>query len=202
MLKIFRYFMSSVGVRKVDVGGEDAEEKDTCYWTTALFSHLEMHVLFVIISRIRNDNATIFKQAGYIMVELCLFFSFPIPEDKEGHGVVKWEYDVARQISITMSFRADCRKSILDVLKKEGMPPIIDKTYNSIWDAFAKTQPSVLSSTASSTGQLVDSDIWGNLQRTMEKFGITPAIAKKVIVILKKKYGEAPTQPEIKAMMS
>jgi len=101
-----------------------------------------------------------------------------------------------------MSFRADCRKSILDVLKKEGMPPIIDKTYNSIWDAFAKTQPSVLSSTASSTGQLVDSDIWGNLQRTMEKFGIAPAIAKKVVIILKKKYGEAPTQSDIKAMMS
>jgi len=44
-----------------------------------------------------------------------------------------------------MSLRNEAKKTLLEVLKKEGMPPIIDKTYQSIWDAFAKTQPSVLS---------------------------------------------------------
>ncbi len=45
-----------------------------------------------------------------------------------------------------MSLRKDCKQAILDALKKDGMPPIIDKTYNSIWEVFAKTQPSALSS--------------------------------------------------------
>lgn len=55
---------------------------------------------------------------------------------------------------------------------------------------------------ASSTGQLVDSDVWGNLQKCMEKFGITPNIAKKVVVLMKKKFGENPTTTEIKCFMS
>jgi len=101
-----------------------------------------------------------------------------------------------------MSLRAECKKTILDVLKKEGMPPIIDKTYNSIWDTFAKTQPSMLSGSASTTGQLVDSDVWGNLQKTMEKFGVESKYAGRVITILKKKFGDNPGQADIKAMMS
>jgi len=101
-----------------------------------------------------------------------------------------------------MSLRPETKKTILDVLKKEGMPPIIDKTFNSIWDTFAKTQPSVLSAQSSTTGQLVDSDLWGNLQRSLEKFGITPALAKKMITSLKKKFGETPTASDIKTMMT
>jgi len=101
-----------------------------------------------------------------------------------------------------MSLRLETKKTVLDVLKKEGMPPIIDKTFNSIWDTFAKTQPSVLSGSASTTGQLVDSDLWGNLQRSLEKFGIAPALAKKMIASLKKKFGETPTHADIKTMMT
>jgi len=100
-----------------------------------------------------------------------------------------------------MSLKAECKKTILAVLKTDGMPPIIDKTYNSIWDTFAKTQPSVLSSQASSTGQLVDSDLWGNLSKSIEKYGVDSKYAAKVITALKKKYGESPSQADIKAMM-
>jgi hypothetical protein len=39
-----------------------------------------------------------------------------------------------------MSLRKECKESILATLKKDGMPPIIDKTYGSIWDAFAKVE--------------------------------------------------------------
>jgi len=101
-----------------------------------------------------------------------------------------------------MSLKAECRKAVLDTLKKEGMPPIIDKTFGSIWEAFAKTQPSVLSMEASSTGQLVDSDVWGNLQKSMEKFGVQPNIAKKVVTLMKKKFGETPSFSDIKLMMT
>jgi len=101
-----------------------------------------------------------------------------------------------------MSLKPETKKTILDVLKKEGMPPIIDKTFNSIWDTFAKTQPSVLSAQSSATGQLVDSDLWGNLQRSLEKFGIAPALAKKMVNTLKKKFGETPTASDIKTMMT
>lgn len=55
--------------------------------------------------------------------------------------------------------------------------------------------------TASSTGQLVDSDVWGNLQKCMEKFGVQPNLAKKVVTLMKKKFGESPTTSEIKAFM-
>ncbi len=48
-----------------------------------------------------------------------------------------------------MSLRNDCRRAILDVLKREGMPPIIEKTYGSIWESFVKTQPHLLSMGAS-----------------------------------------------------
>jgi hypothetical protein len=48
----------------------------------------------------------------------------------------------------------------------------------------------------------VDSDLWGNLQRSLEKFGITPALAKKMITSLKKKFGETPTASDIKTMMT
>lgn len=44
-----------------------------------------------------------------------------------------------------MTLQAECRKAILETLKKEGMPPIIDKTYNSIWETFMKSQPHILS---------------------------------------------------------
>ncbi|OXA43586.1 hypothetical protein Fcan01_21496 [Folsomia candida] len=118
-----------------------------------------------------------------------------------------------------MSLRKECKQAILDALKKDGMPPIIDKTYDSIWSAFAKTQPSALSSQgnfqethvysitptsafASSTGQLVDSDVWGNLQKCLEKFGVDNKYATRVITAMKKKFGESPSQADIKAMMT
>jgi len=101
-----------------------------------------------------------------------------------------------------MSLRKECKAAILAALKSDGMPPIIDKTYDSIWAAFAKTQPSSLSSSASSTGQLVDSDVWGNLQKTIEKFGVDTKYAAKVITAMKKKFGESPDAAAIKAFMS
>jgi hypothetical protein len=54
---------------------------------------------------------------------------------------------------MSSTFKLDIKKSLLEILKKEGMPPIIDKTYNSIWDTFAKTQPSAL--TTSSKERLI-----------------------------------------------
>jgi hypothetical protein len=47
-----------------------------------------------------------------------------------------------------------------------------------------------------------DSDVWGNLQKCMEKYGIDAKYAARVITNLKKKFGENPTQTEIKAFMS
>ncbi len=61
-----------------------------------------------------------------------------------------------------MTLQAECRKAILDTLKKEGMPPIIDKTYNSIWEAFMKTQPHILS--GAGAGKLVNYKINLNLK--------------------------------------
>jgi len=100
-----------------------------------------------------------------------------------------------------MSLRKECKTAVLAALKSDGMPPMIDKTYNSIWEAFAKTQPSALSSSASSTGQLVDSDVWGNLQRCLEKFGLETKYATKVCAAMKKKFGDSPSMADIKAFM-
>lgn len=44
-----------------------------------------------------------------------------------------------------MSLKSDCKKTLQAVYSSEGIPQITDKTYNSLWEAFAKTQPSVTS---------------------------------------------------------
>lgn len=48
----------------------------------------------------------------------------------------------------------------------------------------------------------MDSDVWGNLQKCMEKFGIRENIAKKVVTLMKKKFGESPSTSEIKLFMT
>jgi hypothetical protein len=96
-----------------------------------------------------------------------------------------------------MNLKPDLKKNLAEVLQKNGMPPVIDKTFNSIWEAFAKTQPSKLSTTL--TG---DTDVWGNLQRSLEKFSVDPKYAKQVVVRCQKKFGESPSNNDIKAFMS
>lgn len=44
-----------------------------------------------------------------------------------------------------MSLKSDCKKTLQAVYSSEGIPQITDKNYNSMWEAFAKTQPSVTS---------------------------------------------------------
>lgn len=96
-----------------------------------------------------------------------------------------------------MSLKPDLKKTLADVLQKNGMPPVIDKTFNSIWDTFAKTQPSVLNT--SLTG---DTDPWGVLERSLEKYGVDTKYAKQTVTRLKKKFGETPSNPDIKMFMS
>ncbi|CAG7720930.1 unnamed protein product [Allacma fusca] len=92
-----------------------------------------------------------------------------------------------------MSLKPDLKKTLAEVLSKNGMPPVIDKTFNSIWDTFAKTQPSKLNTTL--TG---DTDVYGNLQRSLEKYGVDPKYAKQVVARVQKKYGDKPTNTDIK----
>jgi hypothetical protein len=42
---------------------------------------------------------------------------------------------------MSADLKAELKKAIQDSLKKQGMPPAIDKTLNSIWDQFKKSQP-------------------------------------------------------------
>lgn len=51
-----------------------------------------------------------------------------------------------------MSLKSDCKKTLQAVYSSEGIPQITDKTYNSLWEAFAKTQPSV----TSLAGKIID----------------------------------------------
>jgi hypothetical protein len=46
-----------------------------------------------------------------------------------------------------MSLKPELKKAVAEVLKSNGMPPMIDKTFLSMWETFAKTQPSALNTT-------------------------------------------------------
>lgn len=48
----------------------------------------------------------------------------------------------------------------------------------------------------------MDSDVWGNLQKCMEKYGLETKYATKVVAAMKKKFGESPSQADIKAFMA
>jgi len=95
------------------------------------------------------------------------------------------------------TLKPDLKKNLAEVLQKNGMPPVIDKTFNSIWETFAKTQPSKLNTTL--TG---DTDPWGKLAHALEKYGVDPKYAKQVVTRCQKKFGETPSQVDIKSFMS
>ena len=42
---------------------------------------------------------------------------------------------------MSSDLKADLKKALLAGTTKQGMPPIIDKTINSIYDQFKKSQP-------------------------------------------------------------
>jgi len=96
------------------------------------------------------------------------------------------------------SLKPVLKKDLADVLQKNGMPPIIDKTFNSIWETFSKTQPSVLNTALDDK----DTDVWGNLERSLTKYGVEAKYAKQTVTRLQKKFGETPANNVIKAFMT
>lgn len=50
-------------------------------------------------------------------------------------------------------------------------------------------------------GQLDGANVYGNLEHSMQKFGISTTISQKVIRILKKKYGDNPNNADVKIFL-
>ncbi|KAJ6645764.1 hypothetical protein Bhyg_00973 [Pseudolycoriella hygida] len=106
-----------------------------------------------------------------------------------------------------MSLKSDCKKTLQAVYSSEGIPQITDKTFNTMWETFAKTQPSVTSlagATYSGDGLsgVAPPQIWETLEFNLTKFGIDKKLATKIVAKLKKKYGDNPKPTEIGAFMS
>lgn len=47
----------------------------------------------------------------------------------------------------------------------------------------------------------MENDVWGNLIKCMEKYGINVKIGQKVVRVLKKKFGENPAPSDIKVLL-
>jgi len=106
-----------------------------------------------------------------------------------------------------MSLKKELKQTIVDVYKKEGIPMITDKNFITMWETFAKSQPSVTSlAGATYSGEGLDgippSKPWETLEFNMGKFGLDPKYNPKIVAILKKKFGENPTQSEIGTFMT
>jgi len=100
-----------------------------------------------------------------------------------------------------MDLRGDMRTAMLAACKKEGQPPVIDKTITSIWDHFKKSQPLKLAEKGLADECKEKVSVWELLQRSLEKYGVHPKIVEITMKKLKAKHGENPTDTEARLML-
>jgi len=85
-----------------------------------------------------------------------------------------------------------------EACKKEGLPPVIEKTLGSIWEQFKKSQPSKLAEKGLDDAWKDKIDVWETLERCIDKYGVHKKIVEITMKKLKAKYGETPSENQIR----
>jgi len=98
--------------------------------------------------------------------------------------------------------KVELKKALAETHKKQGLPPMIDKTITSIWDQFKKSQPMKLAEKGLSDQWKDSVDVWENLQHALEKYSVDKKCIELTMKKLKNKYGEKPTETEVRMMLT